>query len=326
MCSTARSLAVIGILVMSLGSICAAQVDPETAQTISAGPWDSVWGQVRFEDVTIEADGTASFAGHWNGAFETGSIQSGVFNPATGELRFRYVQKSLNGTNAGAARLMLSQAGKRYILEGNYRHDSGRAGPWIMWRSICGFSSDYDLVTAAENGTYSGCIRACGDQGHFWFQGPIHGGHKYLAINSLGKSSLSAQTVANYLERHIEEIFPFEAKGIDGPTVAVGNRFTVTLELVFGEPGYSNVKCTYANDFQFTFETVPGEHILRGQITFGVLKDGCGELWLYQQGEGPPDEGAARALFNYVTARGLWEKMADNLKEAMESINEEEPR
>jgi hypothetical protein len=276
--------------------------------------------------VTIGSDGTASFTGRWNGAFETGLIQSGTFDPATGQLRFRYVQESLNGTNSGTASLVLSQDGKRYLLEGTYRHDSGRAGPWVMWRSICGISSDYDLVAAAQNGDYSGTIRACGDQSHFWFQGPIRGGHKYLAINSLGKSQLSAQTVGTYLEQHIEEIFPFEAKGLDGPTVAVGHRFTVTLELVLGEPGYSNVECIYANNFQFTFSTIPGQHILRGQITFGVLKDSSGEFWLYQQGGGPPDEGAARALFNYVTARGLWEKMADNLKEAMESMHEEEDR
>ena len=40
----------------------------------------------------------------------------------------------------------------------------------------------------------------------------------------------------------------------------------------------------------------------RGSVTFGIFKDSCGELWLFQQGRGPADKGEVRAMFNYATA------------------------
>ncbi|MBV8810462.1 MAG: hypothetical protein JO033_17465 [Acidobacteriaceae bacterium] len=127
------------------------------------------------------------------------------------------------------------------------------------------------------------------------------------------------------------------------PLGFLGNQALFTSVLQQSLPGYSNVICTHANDTEFTFTTIPGQHILRGHITFGVLKGGhdfefenelfkqhvvafgdrlvllaVGELWLFQQGRGPADEGDDRALFNYVTAKYLWEKMAHNLSEEME--------
>ena len=55
----------------------------------------------------------------------------------------------------------------------------------------------------------------------------------------------------------------------------------------------------------------------RGSVTFGIFKDSCGELWLFQQGRGPADEGEMWAMFNYATAQDLWESMADNLAAAL---------
>jgi hypothetical protein len=127
---------------------------------------------------------------------------------------------------------------------------------------------------------------------------------------------MSPQEVMNVLQQNIQTIFPYGAKGSNGSSVAVGRKFIVTLDLVAGQSGFSNVLCTQANNVSFTFAT-PGQHILRGYITFGVLKDNCGELWLYQQGRGPADEGEGRALLNYLRARDLWQQMADNLVKAM---------
>lgn len=179
-------------------------------------------------------------------------------------------------------------------------------------------SYGYDLASVASNGTFPACIRSCNHTGHLWFEGPAIGGHKYLALNSLGKSSLSAQDVMAVIKKNITTIFPYGAKGLDGPEVAIDRRFIVTWDLVLGESGYSNVKCTDDTSYHFTFTTIPGEHILRGYITFGVLKDACGELWLFQQGRGPADEGEGRAILNYTTAKYLWEKMADNVTKALE--------
>jgi hypothetical protein len=180
----------------------------------------------------------------------------------------------------------------------------------------CDFSSTYDLVKAASDGTFPVCIRSCRDSDRLWYEGPASGGHTYLALNSLGKSSMSPQDVMNILQQNIQTIFPYGARGLNGSSVAVGRKFIVTLDLVAGQSGFSNVLCTQANNVSFTFATIPGQHILRGYITFGVLKDNCGELWLYQQGRDPADEGERRALFNYLTARDLWQQMADNLSKA----------
>lgn len=183
----------------------------------------------------------------------------------------------------------------------------------------CGLNAQSDLATRVQSGQSNLCIRKCENKSNLWFEGSPAGGHHYLELNSLGTSLLSAQDVISILKQHIEQIFPAGARGLDGHTVEKGRHFVVTFDLVLGMQGYSNVICTSSLPYQFTFETSPGQHILRGDITFGVFKDSCGELWLFQQGKGTANEGEGRARFNYLTARPLWERMAENLRFYMDS-------
>ena len=173
-------------------------------------------------------------------------------------------------------------------------------------------SADYDLSKEVGAGTINRCFRdAHGDEDHFWFQGPATGGHTYLAINSIGRTGVSAKQAMTILKKNIQAMFPLGAKGLDGPNIEKGHRFTVTRS----QPLPSNVIVPInPTDYQFVFQTIPHQHILQGTVTFGIFQDKCGELWLFQQGRGPAGELAAQALLNYPTARGLWIGMADNLK------------
>ncbi len=174
--------------------------------------------------------------------------------------------------------------------------------------------ADHDFAGDVVGGSLDRCFRdTYGNYDNFWVRGGSVGGHKYLAINSLGKPSLEAAEAMTILKNNIVSIFPYGAEALDGPTVKVNNRFTVTARL----PGPSNVICTSAGADRFVFQTIPGQHLLRGTVTFGIFKDSCGELWLFQQGRGPADEGEVRAVFNYATAQDLWESMADNLAAAL---------
>lgn len=169
---------------------------------------------------------------------------------------------------------------------------------------------DGDFAGDVAGGSLGRCFRdTYGDYDNFWVRGGPTGGHKYLAINSLGKFPLGASEAMIILKRSIASVFPYVAKPLDGPAVRVNHRFTVTARL----PGAADVVCTRATADQFVFQTLPKPPGLRGSVTFGIFKDSCGELWLFQQGRGPADEGEARSLFNYEAAQDLWEIMADNL-------------
>ena len=170
--------------------------------------------------------------------------------------------------------------------------------------------ADGDFAGEVGGGSLGRCFRdTYGDYDNFWVRGGPAGGHPYLAINSLGKVPLGAAEAMTILKKSIASVFPYGAIPLDGPAFKVNHRFTVAAR----SPESADMICTRATADQFVFQTLPGRAGLRGSITFGIFKDTCGELWLFQQGRGPAGEGGARSLFDDETARDLWEIMADNL-------------
>ena len=149
-----------------------------------------------------------------------------------------------------------------------------------------------------------------------WLAGNYKQGHQYFAVNSLGRSKISPKGVMDILKTEIEKIFPDEARGLNGSVIMSGRRFELQVNnlLINNRFEKAVVQAKNIGDFDFTFETVIGQHPLRGDATFGVFKDSNGELFLFHQGVGPSDEGWFRTWLNYTVPSTLWRRMADNLK------------
>ena len=152
-----------------------------------------------------------------------------------------------------------------------------------------------------------------------WYSGDYRQGHEYLAINSLGRHRMSPQAAMEILKANIEAVFPDQARGSHGSTVTLGNEFQLGVKNPLGAvfPAFVSVKAM--DDLSYTFETVPGKHPLRGTATFGIFKDGTGEMFLFQQGKGVMDEAKFRVFLNYMAPPEMWKEMAENLKSHLAS-------
>lgn len=148
-----------------------------------------------------------------------------------------------------------------------------------------------------------------GNYGVFgYFKEPSSDGHVYDVYESLGRRNLSAEQVAAWIMENLDRVFPLRATGSNGQDVTVGNRFTLSVR------GYvqNKVEVTAADKTSFVLEAIPGEHRFRGTVTFQVIKDSSGELWLRQTGRGLPGESYELQVFNYNAADYLWNKMGYN--------------
>jgi len=97
--------------------------DSEAGRKDIAGVWTSNWGPVTF-------NGSNSITGSWNqGGGKIGVIKSGHYDPATGNLTFKYYQH-WNDKN-GSVDMTLSSDGK--TLTGTWTQ-SGGSGSWTMTR------------------------------------------------------------------------------------------------------------------------------------------------------------------------------------------------
>jgi hypothetical protein len=139
------------------------------------GSWNSdpaFFGVVTFKDVKCQPDGSVTFFVSWRGALESGrsepagtnGYQPGVYNPKTGELSFRYVQISFNGTDQGKAQFKSFDSATKIGFTGSYLHQSGKTGLWTVWRenSNCPLTSE-EIADSSQQSilnlikTHDGC-------------------------------------------------------------------------------------------------------------------------------------------------------------------------
>lgn len=154
--------------------------------------------------------------------------------------------------------------------------------------------------------------------GSFWQSddGPraLTTGHKYLSINPIGKSTLTAEAAARLLKANIEQVFPGNAKGVGGSDVVQGRVFAVKINDLTRYVVKPKVTVTRVTPYDFTFQTVPGTHPLKGTAIHGIFRDAIGELWMYQQGRGVTNEATALPLINYIFAKDMWIQMAGSFQ------------
>ncbi len=147
----------------------------------------------------------------------------------------------------------------------------------------------------------------CGD--HHWVDNGFDAarGHRYLSLNTLGISNLSPTQVADLVKANLGAVFPGGAVGSNGPTVTLGNIFSLgTMRF--------RVKVVAIDAWSFTLKTEPW-HILIGTARHGILKDSTSDIWLMQEGVGEPNvEGPMTFTLNYMIAPGMWREMATNIR------------
>lgn len=171
-----------------------------------------------------------------------------------------------------------------------------------------------------SNGYFDGSIRQSmpdsrhTDQNNYFFGvAPSSTGHRYFSLNSLGFSSLTSAQVINYIKANPDTIFPINAEGECGEELVLGNIYSLSFPPGIG-PANNPVQVTAIGAYYFIFNTLPG-HNLRGLAVHGIVKDKTGELWLFQYGQGEPDENPLQQEWNNVIAQIMWQDMAYRIKD-----------
>lgn len=150
---------------------------------------------------------------------------------------------------------------------------------------------------------------------------PSASGHSYISLNSLGKYKLCPDDIMGAIMIDPSPHFPLlDATSYHGQEIKLGNVYSLNINIKgyefekLGNP----VKVTAIDKYYFTFSTLPG-HFLQGSATHGIFRDSSGELWLFQEGRGVPNESKSLQEANYVIAKHLWEKMANNVHSFIEN-------
>ena len=146
-------------------------------------------------------------------------------------------------------------------------------------------------------------------------------GHRYFSLNSLGRADLSPEQVMRAVARDLNVVFPINARGTCGQRVEVGNEFVLSLKLGGHEFRQNPVVVTDKSPYYFTVATRPG-HTFKGKLTHGFVKDGAGELWMFQDGTGVAgQESVALIETNYDAAKVMWREMADRVRRLMSEVS-----
>jgi len=169
-----------------------------------------------------------------------------------------------------------------------------------------------------------------GDKNSYWQQSPTGPqGHWYLTLNSLGETDISAEQTIDLLKRYFTLVFPdggaraFTPRGWDPrqwdlkQEIARGRWFWLTQ---FHAP----VEVTEVGNFSWTLKSHLW-HPFAGTAVHGVCKDSSGELWMFQEGFGVPDEYRAQQWFNYIKASKMWRDMAAKTRRLMRDCRCELP-
>ncbi len=137
-------------------------------------------------------------------------------------------------------------------------------------------------------------------------------GHHYLTPNFVGKD-VDIDTAWKILSEHFSEIFPTnKVAGSSGP-VGTGNQYNLVVGGVHTATFVFPVTVTAVSGHSFTLSARP-EHWLRGSATHGIVKDADGNVWLYEEGVGVPNEPLALQAMNYDIADAMWARMAANIR------------
>ena len=174
------------------------------------------------------------------------------------------------------------------------------------------------------NGQMSSSVRTIlKDSSHIFLASPAsQTGHSYLSFNSLGKSPLTPGQVMGAIKADPSRAFPyFDVDSECGPRIRKGKTYSLNLNLDGHTVLENPVQVTDVGSYHFTFTTLPG-HTLQGSATHGVFKDKTGELWLFQVGNGVPNEDPLKQKFNYEVAEKMWSRMAENIKDMMPGIRQ----
>lgn len=132
-------------------------------------------------------------------------------------------------------------------------------------------------------------------------------GHSYLTISPINGPNIGRKAATELLKERIRDVFPGTAVGSQGGKVTLGNVFT----LVVNAPLAPKVRTSAVGTYSFTFQTLPG-HPLQGTATHGVFEDSSGQLYMFQQGRGVPNEKMAQQRFNLNVAPTMWQWAAEN--------------
>lgn len=167
--------------------------------------------------------------------------------------------------------------------------------------------SKYPLPARVDpaTGVYASTVRQtfhCADS--YWDDSGFSDslGHRYLCLNSLGKSSKSPLQIASQVKNGLVSVFPGGATGTKGPQVTLDNVFQLT-------PLRFEVRVIAVDSWSFTLRTERW-HPLIGTARHGIFKDKEGELWLMQEGLGRHGEYKGNMQLNYWGARYMWRVMA----------------
>ena len=157
--------------------------------------------------------------------------------------------------------------------------------------------------------------------GGLYFQATTPGGHQFLAINPLGTSNLNVLDLINILESHIGKIFPGGAKDYSVPgstpyntTLIKNHIYSLVSNKWWNIFYYPRVVCTDISTFHFTF-LATSHHLFKGTAIHGIFQDKCGDFYMFQQGQGPEDEGLYHQGANKKGAYFMWLSMAENMRE-----------
>ena len=135
--------------------------------------------------------------------------------------------------------------------------------------------------------------------------------HHYLALNLVHCPGTTPYDLKAGVSRDLNRVFPLSSLGHDDNVVRKG------AVIVLGRTG-NPVTVVAVNDHCFVLRAEPG-HFLQGTATHGFVRDGSGDLWLFQYGEGPNPaldklrEPAYKQLLNYRLADVMWARMATNV-------------
>lgn len=141
---------------------------------------------------------------------------------------------------------------------------------------------------------------------------PSPAGHHYFAFNYLGED-LDMAATWRIVTDSFADVFPVSMVVGPSGTVALGNRY----ELVMAGPHTPSftfpVVVSSVTAYAFTLTAQP-DHWLKGAVTHGIVRDIDGNLWLFEEGSGVPNELQSLQAVNYDIADAMWSRLATNIK------------
>ncbi len=160
-------------------------------------------------------------------------------------------------------------------------------------------------------------------------------GHRYIAINLVARG-IRRKPAFQLMKDRFADAFPLSVKDGDGVSapkpLAVGEEYLLTsdsleksrqralnpsiraaLDLLLPTLSQNKIRVLDMNDYDFTVQAIPGQHVLRGTATHGLFEDAVGDLYMYQVGRGIEWENPVRMAGNVMGADVLWTIFATRL-------------